>query len=131
MPTPAVILDTNVFVAAGFNADSASRRIINMIADDNLILVWNDQTRHETLTVVNSIPPLHDHDFAPLFTERGRFDGPTHPDDFQAVEDPTDRKFAALAHAADVVLVSADGDLLGPRAELPITVLRPSEFVES
>ena len=127
---PGVVLDTNVFVGGGFNEGSASRRIVDAVRDGNLILVWSDATRDETLKVVNSIPPLEDRDFESLFTDEGHYDGPTRPDRFQQVPDPSDRKFAALAEAAGVPLVSADDDLLSSRRSTNITIDTPTEFVD-
>ena len=130
MFVPPVILDTNVFVGAGFNPDSASAKILGAIADGELVLVWNEATRAETLAVLDNIPPLRDRDWSCFFDERDRWEGRIHRDHFQIVDDESDRKFAALAEATGVVLVSNDEDLLGPRAQLPVLVLRPSEFVE-
>ncbi len=129
MFTAPVILDTNVFVGAGFKADSASRRIVDAVAAGDLLLVWNEATRAETLAVVGKIPPLRDFEVAPLFTDEGRYAQPTAPEAFALVEDPTDRKFAALAAAAGVVLVTSDDHLLGPRDQMQAMIVTPSEFV--
>lgn len=126
----AVVIDTNVFVASGFNADSHSRQILDAVRAGDLILVWNEATRDETLAVVDQIPALSLGDAEEYFEEAGRFEGVTRPDQFQQVEDPTDRKFAALAAATGAALVTNDGDLLGPRHDLPMAVLTPREYVE-
>ena len=131
MFTPAIVVDTNVFVASGFNADSHSRLILDAVRTGELVLVWNDATRRETEAVVDQIPPLSIEDVEPLFTERGRYDHPTRPDEFAEVDDPSDRKFAALARAAGAVLVTNDDDLLGPRNYLRITVVTPREYVDN
>ena len=47
MPPPAVVLDTNVFVAAGFNPRSASARIVDAVKHGQVRMVWNDATRRE------------------------------------------------------------------------------------
>jgi predicted nucleic acid-binding protein len=128
MPTSKAILDTNVFVGSGFNSGSASRKLVDAIRSGELVLVWNEETRRETLAVLRKIPPLSHEDVEALFGEEGRWDGETHPEEFELVEDPTDRKFAALAHAAGVPVVTNDDDLLGPREQLPVEVFTPSEF---
>ncbi|MFP4601111.1 MAG: putative toxin-antitoxin system toxin component, PIN family [Persicimonas sp.] len=130
MFTPPVILDTNVFVASGFNKGSASRKIIDAIERRDLLLVWNEATRGETLAVLHKNPPLSRQAAEGLFRDEGRYDGPTHPERFEQVEDETDRKFAALGEAAGVGVVTSDGDLLGPRDGLRIAIYSPSEFVE-
>jgi hypothetical protein len=98
MFTPPVILDTNVFVGSGFNQNSASRKIIDAIELKDLVLVWNEATRGETLAVLDKIPPLSREDVEVLFREEGRYEGPTWPERFEQVDDVTDRKFHVYAH---------------------------------
>jgi hypothetical protein len=50
------------------------------------------------------------------------------PTRFGYVPDPTDRKFAALADAANVPLVTSDRGLLNARDQAPFPILKPSEF---
>jgi len=127
-PTP-VVLDTNIFVAAGFNANSGAAQIIEALRSGHLRLVWDDQTYQETQHILAKIPPLRWEKFAELFREPGRFGGPTHPQGFEHVPDPADRKFAALAAATGAVLITLDADLLNSREQAAVTILRPSEFL--
>ena len=125
--TPRLVLDTNVFVAAGFRRGSASARLIERAREGRLVVVWNEATRRETRAVLRRIPPISWEEVEDVFGEAGRFDGPTDPDDFEAVPDPTDRKFAALAAAARVPVVSSDRDLLAGRPHPGADVLEPAE----
>lgn len=125
MSSPAVVLDTNVFVAAGFNRSSASAWLVAAVADGRLRLVWDEATRAETRAVVERIPPLRWDRFAPLFRPAYRHAGATDPSAYPQVTDPGDRKFAALAAAADAVLVSNDDHLLAVRASMKVPVLTP------
>lgn len=127
---PPVVIDTNIFVGAAFNPDSASGRIIDAVRDQQLRLVWNDDTRTETMSVLSTIPPIDEQQFADLFDEAGHYSGPTDPQRFEVIADATDRKFAALAAAGSTVVVSNDSDLLDVRAQLPVAVQRPSQFVD-
>ena len=124
-----VVLDTNVFVAAGFNPGSHAARILAAIRSGQLQLAWDAPTRAETRRILERIPRLDWAEAAPLF------DGgiqvamaPDHPA-FALIGDPADRKFAALALAAGAVLVSNDSDLLSVRSDLPLEVLTPSEYL--
>jgi predicted nucleic acid-binding protein len=56
MPSPAVVLDTNVFVAAGFNPRSASAKIVNAVKEGQVRMVWNDATRREIERIMHQIP---------------------------------------------------------------------------
>lgn len=127
-PTP-VVLDTNIFVAAGFNANSSSAQLIEAVRSGHLQLVWNDQTYQETQHILSKIPPLRWQNFAKLFREPNRFGDQTDPEAFKHVPDPADRKFAALAAATGAILITLDTDLLSSREQAPVRILRPSEFL--
>jgi predicted nucleic acid-binding protein len=128
MPRPAVVLDTNVLVAAGFNPRSASAGIVSAVREGELRMVWNDATRHEIERIVHRIPPLRAQPLAELFRPEDLFTAPTHPERFAEIPDPDDRKFAALAEAAGAVLISNDEHLLGSRDRMRPAVLTTGEF---
>jgi predicted nucleic acid-binding protein len=126
-PTPRFVLDTNVFVAAAFRRDSASAALVERARAGELIVVWNEATRREAEAVLRRIPRLSWDEVCSLFGEAGRFGGRTDPQRFSTVPDPSDRKFAALAAAAQATLVSADADLLHGRPHAGFEVLKASE----
>lgn len=128
MSPVAVILDTNVFVAAGFNRRSASARILEQVRTGELRLIWNEPVRRETQHVLSKIPRLSWGSVAELFREEHRFAGETSPEKFDYVEDPDDRKFAALSDAAGVVLITNDDHLLRHRDRAGLAILTPREF---
>jgi predicted nucleic acid-binding protein len=124
-----VVLDTNVFVAAGFNPGSHSAYIIQAIRRGEIDLIWNAATRTESEAIVRRIPPLSWGRFADLFRPEGeQTDGP-HPGEFAAISDPDDRKFAALAAHTGAILISNDDHLLSSREHAGFRVMSPSEFV--
>jgi predicted nucleic acid-binding protein len=130
MPKTRLVLDTNVFVAAGFNSESASARIIGSVRAGDLKLIWNEETRRETRAVVEQIPPLSWTSFSGLFREGGRYRGKTEPEKIGYVPDPADRKFAALARATESALVTNDDDLRANRDGADIYIVTPTEFLE-
>jgi len=123
-----VVLDTNVFVAAGFNRDSRSASILSAVEQGSLEQIWNPGTRGEVEAVLRQIPPLSWERWAGLFREENRFEDPTYPQRFGYVADPDDRKFIALASAAGATLVTSDGHLLSHRDSAGIPILTPGEF---
>lgn len=125
------MLDTNVFVAAGFNPGSHSARLIAAVRDGRLRVVWDDATRQEIEHVMRQIPRLSWTRVADLFRSEDRFPGATNPQDFSFVPDPADRKFAALAEAVQAPLVTSDAGLLQAAGQMAVPVLKPSEFVIS
>lgn len=120
---PAVVLDTNVFVAAAFNPRSASARLVEDVWAGRRRMRWHDATLRETEHVVRKIPPLSWEAFAAVFRDADRYDGPLDTAPFAHVPDPGDRKFAALAAATGAVLVTMDAHLLGSRqpGDAPVT----------
>jgi predicted nucleic acid-binding protein len=126
---PAAILDTNILVGAGFRRSSHSARIVDAVRDGRVRMVWNDATRREIEHVLRQIPLLSWERVAGLFREVDRFQGETHPEQFDYVPDPADRQFAALADAARVPLVTQDEHLLQGRARARSPILTPAEFV--
>lgn len=126
-----IVVDTNAFVAAGFNPASASARILEAAREGRLALVWDEATRGETKHVLSRIPRLRWEDAETLFREENRFRGDTDPEAFGRVEDPADRKFAALAAAADAVLITSDDHLLAHAGALPCRIETPGAFARS
>lgn len=78
---------------------------------------------------MRQIPPLRKQPVGEYFLPEGRFEGATQPERFRGVPDPDDRKFAALAYAAGVPLISNDSDLLDYRSK-DVEVLTPGAAVE-
>jgi predicted nucleic acid-binding protein len=124
-----VVIDTNVFVAAGFHRESAAARILRLVGEGALRMVWNSATQEETRHILERIPPLSWIEIAPLFREGERFEGEAAADEYPQIPDPDDRKFAALARAAGAVLITQDSDLLGQPQRLDVLVLTPKEYL--
>jgi uncharacterized protein len=131
MPAAVVILDTNVFVAAGFKHHSTSARILHEVRTGRLRMVWNEATRRETKHVLGKIPPLSWDNVAELFRTEDCYRNPTHPERFHSVADRDDRKYAALAAATGAALVTSDDHLLRGRDQIRVEILTPGEFWKS
>ncbi len=123
-----VILDTNIFVAAGFNPGSRSASIVAAVEAGEIEMVWDEATRAETRRILKRIPPLHWDEFSKLFREEAKVANPKIEQKFDAVPDPDDRKLAALAHATGATLISNDDHLLSVRDQLNLPVMTPEEF---
>ncbi len=125
-----VILDTNIFVAAGFKPDSDAGRILELVRSEKLSMIWHAQTLEEIHYIINKIPPLARSwpSIAPLFRPERCYLWPLSIEDFLHIPDPTDRKFAALAAVTGATLITLDSDLLTTRhLALPL-IVRPHEF---
>lgn len=126
--TVAVVLDTNVFVAAGFKRQSAAAKIVVAIRRGSLRLVWNRQTRRETRRILQRIPPLSWDEFAELFRVEDEHCEDIDPAAFACIPDPEDRKYAALSKASGAILLTNDSHLLDHRGQAGIEALTPASF---
>ena len=84
-----IVIDTNVFVAAGFNPRSASARVLAAVRDERFHLIWNQSTRREIEMILRRIPRLNWEEVANLFQPEGEFKGPVDPSAFVLVRDRT------------------------------------------
>jgi len=57
VPMQGIVIDTNVFVAAGFNPRSASARILADIRRGRFLLIWNKPTQRETEVISPTSSP--------------------------------------------------------------------------
>jgi uncharacterized protein len=125
----ALVVDTNVFVAAGFEPAGASSRLLDAIMRGQWRMAWHRTTRAETERVLRRIRQLDWQRFAPLFRPEWEHGGVLDFASFGAIEDAGDRKFAALAAGTGSILISSDSHLLARRDALPVRVLKPGEFL--
>jgi predicted nucleic acid-binding protein len=125
-----VVIDANVFVAAGFNPRSASARVLEGVREGHFRLIWNQPTRRETEMILRRIPHVDWQKVADLFRPEEEFTGPVDPAAFAAISDPDDRKFAALSATANVPLVTSDKLVLAQRRKIGIEIVTPRDFLE-
>lgn len=129
MAVPAVVIDTNVLIASGFNPKSHSAQIVEQVRCGPLRMVWTEQTRDEAALIVGKIPPLSWEAIALLFRPEDCYDGALFPEQFQQVPDKADIKFAALSDATGAPLITMDKALLSVRETLNVPMLMPFEFL--
>lgn len=124
-----VVIDTSVLVAAAFRPRSDSGRAVDAVREGVLRLIWDENTRAETERIFRKIPPISWESISTLFQEVDRHRAGTDPSAFTHVPDPDDRKFAALAAAADAVLLTLDEHLLGATDARDYVARTPSQFL--
>ena len=125
-----VVLDTNVFVAAGFKRRSAAAHVIEQVRVGALRMVWHEQTRRETEHILDKIPPLSWPKVAGLFRDEDRYEGELDVREFTYISDCDDRKYAALSEATGAILLTNDSDLLEHRDLARVAILTPREYRE-
>lgn len=126
MPASKIVLDSNIFVGAAFNPASSSARLLAWVPEGRLRLIWHELTLAETRFQLEKIPPLAWEPVATLFELRNQFREDLPLADYPFIDDPDDRKFAALAQKADALLVTNDEHLLSAATYLNVPVLTPA-----
>ena len=117
-----------MLVAASFRPDSASGRLVAATRDRRLLALWTDATRTEAERMFGQIPPLDDHDLAPLFPLLwGRVAAPLDMDAVAGADGVVDQTLAALALSTGAPLVTADRLLTDVAAAAGVTVFSPAE----
>lgn len=124
----AMVIDTNVFIGAGFRPNGYSAKMIEKVREGEWRLIWHGKTRRETERIARKIPVFSDRFLEDLFREEDEFSGRIIEDDFDFIVDREDRKFAALAVAAEVPLISNDIHLLAWEERLPVPVQTAAAF---
>lgn len=125
-----VVVDTNVFVAAGFSRDSHSAQILTQIRQGNLSMIWHPQTREETEYILRKIPPLSWEPIADLFQPESCYVQALDSQRFRQIPDEADRKFVALSVATGATLLTLDRGILNNRDHVTSAILRPDEFLQ-
>jgi len=125
----AVVLDTNVFVAAYWAPASASARVIQACIDGSIRAIYTAQSRRETLGVLRQIRIPEDYlRRLDAYWDRAELVEAARVDDVP-IDDPDDRKFleAAAAGNADF-LVTNDDHLLKVRYLGRTEILNPGSL---
>lgn len=122
-----VVLDTNVLVAAVYNPDSASRRIIESCLGAELTAVVSPALRREYEFILARAGRGR-----PYLARIQRLLGEAEvvePEQVPRVvpDDPEDDKLVAAALAARAVLVSNDAHLLAVAGHEGLVVVRPAD----
>jgi hypothetical protein len=125
-----IVVDTNLFVAAFHNPNSASAQIVNMIARRDLIFVWSESMRNEILTILEKSQAKSKF-ISKVRNKMLRPENMVEPTVKvkEVHEDPDDNKFLEAALAGEVdYIVTSDQHLLklGKFQEIPI--LMPTKF---
>lgn len=125
-----VVVDTNLFVAANYNPNSASAQIVNMIARRDLIFIWSEPIAKEIRKMLDNAQ-VKDKFKKKVESKMLRPEHCVEPHVRvkEVKEDPDDNKFleAALEGGADYIITS-DQHLLRLGSFQDIPIFTPSNF---
>jgi putative PIN family toxin of toxin-antitoxin system len=125
-----LVLDTNILVAAAWARRSASRRIVQRVADGQWTLVVSDAVLGEYQLILQRA--VRRADYLPVIqrvVERAER-CPAPPPGRWVLEDPEDDKFVAAAVAGRVdALLSNDHHVLKIGRVGQVRIMRPTQFL--
>ena len=124
-----VVLDTNVLVAAAYNPNSASRRLVEACLRGDLTAVLSPALRNEYDFILGRAvrgQPYRERLQRLLETAAEVVPGATPR---VVPDDPDDDKLVAVALAAEAVLVTNDAHLLAVDGHAGLRVVRPADIL--
>jgi len=125
-----IVADTNLFVAAYYNPNSASAQIINMVARRDLILIWSDEIGTEIYKILEN-SKASDKFIKKVRNKILRDEHKVEPRIRvkEVKEDPDDNKFLEAAIEGEVdFIVTSDQHLLGVGSFQEIPIYTPANF---
>jgi putative PIN family toxin of toxin-antitoxin system len=124
------VMDTNVFIAARWNARSTSARLVRLCAEGRLQACYTRSMRDELDLILRNVrAPQQFRQFVEKVFASGRL--VTGAPRVTAVkEDPDDNKYLACAIAADAPVVTSDRHLLQMDGWRGVRVMSPREFAQ-
>jgi putative PIN family toxin of toxin-antitoxin system len=123
-----VVLDTNVLVAAAYNPNSASRRLVEACLKGELVAVLSPALRREyELILARAVRGQPYQERLQQLLEKAVVVEPEATPRVVA-DDPDDDKLVAVALAAGDVLVTNDAHLLAVDGHEGLKVVRPADL---
>lgn len=126
---PRVVLDTNLFVAAYWNRQSASARIISACLEGRVRAYYTSEVEHELWVVIRNIRAREEY-AAVVSNFIGRAERVVPWAEVEVrTEDPEDQKFLVCAASADAdYLITSDEHLLRVGSVGRAKIVKPGEF---
>jgi putative PIN family toxin of toxin-antitoxin system len=127
IPHSRVVLDTNVLVAAAYNPDSRSRKIVEACLKGERTAILSSALRSEYERILPRA--VRGHPYRTRLRELLETAEVVEPAETPRVvpDDPDDDKLVAVALAAAAVLVTNDAHLLAIAGHQGIRVVRPAD----
>ena len=131
-PPIGIVLDTNLFVAAYWNKDSASAQILRSVTHGELKLLYSKSIKKEAFTILKNIKVGKKYlDYVETIFSNGRFIKPR--EHLSLIkDDPHDNKYLDCAVSGKAkFIISNDKHLLKLGHYQSIRIVRPGEFMEN
>jgi len=126
------VVDTNVFIAHNWNKESASAKILDLIKNKEISLIYTNSIKREAFHILKTINANKKNVkfIEDIFNNACLVKAKEH---FNVVkDDPHDNKFIDCAVAGSAkYIITNDKDLLKLGKYRDIAILKPTEFIES
>lgn len=127
-PDSRVVLDTNVLIAAAYNPDSASRRIVEACLKGERTAILSPALRREYERILTRAARGQSYlSQLQVLLEKAEVVEPAETPRV-VPDDPDDDKLVAVALAAGAVLVTNDAHLLAVVGHQGLQVVRPADL---
>lgn len=124
-----VVLDTNVLIAAAYNADSASARLVRLCVDGKLTMVVSpDLEREYDLMLARALHGPADRESIETARDRAELYFPEETPRVVPGDPADDMLLAAAVEGGAEALVSNDAEVLSLGSHRGVRILRPSQF---
>jgi len=126
-----IVIDTNLLVAGYFNKKSASRKILEMIFQNKIQLLWTQDIRKEMVKIVRNIKarPKFQDAINKIFKKENQVFPRFRIKEIK--DDPQDNKFLEAAFFGKAhLIVSQDKDLLKLKNFKGILILPPRKALQ-
>lgn len=130
-----VVVDSNVFISAALSPSGTPRRVIDLIANGNFVIIQSEATYQELATRIQKkkfdkyITDLDRQIFLTVIKNNSRFISVTHQTN--VCIDADDNKFLELAVSGKVkYIVTGDTDLLCLKNYRDICIVTPADFLD-
>ena len=126
-----IVIDTNLFVAGYFNKDSASAKILKMVKERKLQMLWTEEIKEEVERIIENIKAKKkfQREIQKIFREENKVEPRFRIKEIK--EDPEDNKFLECAYFGKAeVIISSDRHLLSLGEFQGTPIYTPKTFIE-
>jgi hypothetical protein len=125
-----IVVDTNLFVAGYFNKESASAKILKMIKESKIQILWTEKIKKEVEKVIRDIKAgeRFQKEIKKIFREENKVKPKFRIREIKG--DPEDNKFLEAAYFGKAeAIISNDQHLLNLKEFQNIPIFTPKNFL--
>lgn len=128
---PGIVIDTNLFIAAYWNRDSASAQILIAVYEGKIPFSYSQAIKKEVFYILSKIRPSKKYiDFVTAVFDKGRLIKPQKHVSIIKDDPQDDKYFDCAIYGKAKYIISNDKHILNVTAYPTIQKIRPAEFMK-